>query len=55
MNDVMKIVKSLEGSGLLIKVVNKTITNDTKEQKEEFFGMLLGILGASLLGNLLAG
>ena len=55
MNEVMKIVKSLEGSGLLIKVVNKTITNDTKEQKEEFFGMLLGILGASLLGNLLAG
>ena len=55
MNDVMKIVKSLEESGLLIKEVIETITNEAKEQQEEFLGMLLGNLGANLLRNLLTG
>ena len=55
MNDIMKIVKSLEESGLLIKGVNETITNQTKEQKGGFLAILLGTLGASLLGNLLTG
>ena len=55
MNDVIKIVKSYEESGLLIKSVSETIQNETKEQKGEFFGMLLGTLGASLLGNILTG
>ena len=54
-NDIMKIVKSLEESGLLIKGVSETIKNKAKEQKGEFLGMLLGTLGASVLGNLLAG
>ena len=52
MTDIMKIVKSHEESGLLIKGVSKTIKNEAKEQKAEFSSMLLGILGASLLGNL---
>ena len=47
-NDIMKIVKSLEESGLLIKIVSKTIKNEAKEEKRGFFGMLLGTLGASL-------
>ena len=51
-NDVMKIVKSLEESGLLIKFVNKTIKNEAKERKGGFLGMLLGTLGVSLLENL---
>ena len=55
MNDVMKIVKSLEKSGLLIKGVSETIKNEAKKQKGGFLSMLLGTLGASLLGNLLAG
>ena len=55
MNNIMKIVKSLEESGLLIKGVNETTKNEAKEQKAEFFGMLLCTLGASLLGNLLTG
>ena len=55
MNDVMKIVKSFEESGLLIKGVSKTIKNDVKEQKGGFLGISLGTLGATLLGNLLAG
>ena len=55
MNDIMKIIKALENSGILLKGVSKTIKNETKEQKGGFFTMLLGTLGASLLGNLLTG
>ena len=55
MNDIMKIVKSLEESELLIKGVSETIKNEAKEQKGEFLSTLLGTLGANLLGNLLTG
>ena len=55
MNDVIKIVKSLEKSGLLIKGISETIKNDAKEQKTGLLGMLLCTLGLSLLGNLLTG
>ena len=53
MNDIMKIVQSLEESSLLIKGVSETIKNEAKEQKGEFLGMLLDTAGASLLGYLL--
>ena len=55
MEDIIKIVKSLEDSGLLLKGVSETVQNEAREQKGEFFSMLLGTLGASLLGNILAG
>ena len=55
MNAIIKIVKSLEESGLLIKSLSEAIENKAKEQKDGFFRMLLGTLGASLLGNLLIG
>ena len=55
MNDIMKIIKALEKSGILLKGVSKTIENETKEQRGVFLSMLLGTLGASLLGNLLTG
>ena len=55
MNDIMKIIQALENSGILLKGVTKTIENETKEQRRGFLGMLLGILGASLLDNLLTG
>ena len=55
MNDIMKTVNSLEKYGLLIKDVSQTIKNEAKEQKGGFLGILLGTLGASLLGNLLIG
>ena len=55
MNDIMKIIEALENSGILLKGVNKTIENETKEQRGGFISMLLGTLGASLLGNLLTG
>ena len=55
MNDIMKIIEVLENSGILLKGVSKSIENKTKEQKGGFLSMLLGTLGASLLGNLLTG
>ena len=55
MNDIIKIIEALENSGILLKGITKTIENETKKQKGEFLNMLLGTLGASLLGNLLAG
>ena len=53
LKDIMKIVQALEDSNILLKGVSETIKNETKEQKGGFFSMLLGTLGASLLGNLL--
>ena len=53
--DIIKIVKSLENFGLLLKGVNETVQNEVKEQKGGFLSMLIGTLGACLLGNLLTG
>ena len=55
MEDIIKTVKSLEDSGLLLKGVTETVQNEVKEQKGGFLSMLLGTLGTSLLGNLLTG
>ena len=55
MNDIMKIIEVLENSSILLKGVTKTIENETKEQRAGFLSMLLGTLGASLLGSLLTG
>ena len=55
MNDIIKIVQAFEDSNILLKGVTKTIKDETKEQKGGFLSMLLGTLGASLLGNLLTG
>ena len=54
MEDIMKIIKSLEDCGLLIKSVSETIKYGAKEQNGRSLGILLGTLGASLLGNLLS-
>ena len=51
----LKIIKELENSDILLKGVSKTIENEIKEQRGGFLSMLLGTLGASLLGNLLTG
>ena len=53
MKDLIKIVKSLEDSGLLLKGVAEAVQNEVKERKGGFLSMLLGTLGASLLGNIL--
>ena len=55
MNDILKIVKSLENSGLLLKGVSETIQHEAKEQRGGFLSILLGTLGASLLGDILFG
>ena len=55
MEDVIKTVKSLEDSGLLLKGVSETVQNEAKEQKWGFLSMLLGTVDANLLGNILAG
>ena len=54
-NDIAKVVKSLEDSSLLFKGVTETVQNEVKNQKEGFLSMLLSTLGASLLGNRLTG
>ena len=55
MHDIIKIIEALEVSGILLKGVTKTIENETKEQRGGFLSMLLGTLGASLLGSLSTG
>ena len=55
MNDIIKIIQALENSNILPKGVTQTIKNETKEQKGGFLSMLLGSLGASLLGSWLTG
>ena len=55
MDDILKIVKSLENSGLLLKGVSETIQHEAKEQRGGFLSMLLGTLGASLLGDIFSG
>ena len=55
MNGTTKIVRSIVESDLLMEGVNETIKNEAKKQKSGFLGMSLSTLGASLLGNMLAG
>ena len=55
MEDIMKRVKSLEDSGLLLKAVSEAIQNLKKWQKGEFLSMLLVRLCVSLLGIMLSG
>ena len=55
MQDLLKIVKLLKDRCILLDGINETVENEVKEQKGGFLSMLLGTLGASLLGNILAG
>ena len=55
MKYILKIVKSLENSGLLLEGLSETIKNEAKKQKGGFLSVLLGTLDASLLGHMLAG
>ena len=55
MDELIKIVKSLEHNGLLLKGVTETVQNEIKVKKGRFLNMLLGTLGGSLLGNLWTG
>ena len=55
MQNLLKMVKSLEDSGISLDGITETVKNGVKEQKGGFLNILLGTLGASLLGNMLAG
>ena len=55
MEDIIKIVKSLEDSGILLKGMTETVQNEVKEQKGGFLSTLWGTLGASLSGDLFIG
>ena len=54
-DDIMKMINSFEEFVLLIKGSNETTKIEAKELTSRFCGMLLGILGGSLLINLLTG
>ena len=53
MQDLLKIVKSLEDSGILLDKITEAVKNEVREQKGGFISMFLGTLRASLLGDLL--
>ena len=53
MDDIIRILKSLENSVVLIGGVSETVKCQIKKQEGGFLGMLLGTLGASMLGNML--
>ena len=53
MEDLLKIIKSLEDSGILLDGIIETVKNEVKEQKGGFLSVLLCSLGASLFGDLL--
>ena len=53
MQDLLKVVKSLEDSDILLNGITETVKNEVKEQKGGLLSMLLGTLGAFLLGDLL--
>ena len=57
MNNIMKIVQTLEDSNISLKGITKTIEKETKKKKKkgEFLRMFLGTLGTSFLGNMLTG
>ena len=52
-DDLVKILTALEEHDILLKGTSRAIKNETKKQEGGFLSMLLGTLGASLLGNLL--
>ena len=54
MDDILKLVKSLQDSGVLLKGVSETIQNEAKKQRGGLLSMLLGTLEASLLGDILS-
>ena len=56
MDDIMKtVLYVLEDLIILLKGITKVIEHESKEQRGGFLAMLLGTLGASLLGNMLSG
>ena len=55
MKKIIEIIESLEDFSLLPEGVSETIQNEAKEQRGGFLSIILGTLGASLLGDILTG
>ena len=55
LNDLLEVLKSIEKNDILLDGITETVKNEVNEEKGGLLSMLLGILGASLLGNMLAG
>ena len=53
MDDIIRIIQSLENLSVLIDGIIETVNHEIKRRKGGFLGMLLGTLGASMLGNML--
>ena len=53
MQNLLRIVRSLEDSGILLGGITETVKNEVNKLKGGFLSMLLGILGAYMLGDLL--
>ena len=54
MNDIIKIVKSLEDSGVLIDGVPETLNHEIKKQEGGFLGALLVLSAASLIQTVIS-
>ena len=54
MQNLLKMIKSLEDNGILLDGITETIKNEVKEKKGDFLSILPGTLAASLLENMLA-
>ena len=54
LNDILQVIKGLEHQRMLVKGLSEAVEDEAKEQKGGFLSMLLGTLGASLLGNLMS-
>ena len=52
-DDVIRIIKSLVNSGILLDGVRETVKHEVKKPERGFLGMLLETLGASVFGNIL--
>ena len=55
MQDLLKIIKSLEDSGLLLDGITETVKNEVKEQKGDFLSNLLSVVSSALLSSMLSG
>ena len=55
MQDLLKIVKSLEYTGISLDGITETVKNEVKEQRVCFSSILLSVLGSALLSNMLTG
>ena len=55
LNDLLKVIKSLENSGILYHGITETVKDEVKEQKGGFLSTLLSVVASALLSSMLSG